>query len=89
MHCRLKSLELTLPVHSNLGFVRLTQEHLEEYIGLTVVPLNLLKREIDNIQISNTVDHCEPSRPVREPLITGKDVRELSLEEGVFMIEEV
>jgi hypothetical protein len=85
----LKSLELNLPILSNLGFVGITQEHLEEYVGLDVVPLNLLKREIDNIQISNTVDHCEPSQPVRELLITGKDVRELSPEEDVSMMEEV
>jgi len=65
-----------LPILSNLGFVGITQEHLEEYVGLIVVPLNLLKRKIDNIQISNIVTHCEPSQPVREPLITGKVVRE-------------
>jgi hypothetical protein len=61
----LQSLELDLPIISRPGFLSMDEQYLAEYVALVVVPLNLLKKEINKMQPPTNLNNPEPFQPIK------------------------
>jgi hypothetical protein len=60
----IECLELNLPILSQLDLVGINQYHLEAYVGIVVLPLNLLKNDVDNTPIPTNFDYFIQLKPI-------------------------
>jgi hypothetical protein len=75
----LHSLQVDLPILSRVHLFRNDIEYLEAYIALVVVPLNLLKKEINKTRRPTNVDYSEPYQPFGPPPKLRPDSQEAIL----------